>query len=125
MFKVFNPRQSFGKRAEDEACRFLEQNGYRVLARNVRDRFAEIDIVARDKDTVCFVEVKARGSDRFGLPQEAVLGRKQAKLCLAAEKFLADRGWTDAPSRFDVVAVFAEKEKLRCELIKDAFGARE
>ena len=122
---MFNQRQSFGQRAEEEACRFLEHNGYRIIARNVRSRFAEIDIVAREQDTVCFVEVKARSSDRFGLPQEAVFGKKQAKLCRAAESFLKERRLTEASSRFDVVAVFEEGKRLRCELIKDAFGTKE
>ena len=120
-----NEKQEFGRRAEEAACRFLRRSGYRVIARNVRSRFAEIDIVARDKDTLCFVEVKARRSDRFGLPQESVLGRKQVKLRMAAEAFLKDKGWQDAAGRFDVVAVFGDDEDLRCELIKDAFGARE
>ena len=122
---MFNQNQSFGRRAEEAACRFLRENGYRVVARNYRTRFAEIDIVAKDKDTVCFVEVKARSSAAFGLPQESVLGRKQAKICQAAVVFLKERGLLEARSRFDVVAVFADGEKLRCELIKEAFGLRE
>ncbi|CAG0930904.1 partial hypothetical protein, partial [Planctomycetaceae bacterium] len=63
---------AIGKQGEDEAAAFLEGKGYAVLERNYRCRYGEIDIVARDGRTVVFVEVKTRGSDRFGTPTASV-----------------------------------------------------
>ena len=65
-------RINLGKRGEDIAARFLLEKGLALIARNFRDKFGEIDIIAKDRETLVFVEVKTRRSHRFGLPQEAV-----------------------------------------------------
>jgi putative endonuclease len=70
--------QRFGRKSEEAAARFLEQAGYRVVARNWRHPLGEIDLIAYDGPTLVFIEVKARRSDRFGTAQEAVTRRKQA-----------------------------------------------
>ncbi|HEY3381900.1 MAG TPA: YraN family protein [Vicinamibacterales bacterium] len=117
-------RISLGKSGEDLACRELERRGYAILARRYRTRFGEIDIVARDGPTIVFIEVKARTSDRYGDPAEAVTLHKQAKVTAMAEDYLARRGLFGAPCRFDVVGViFAPDGKLRLEVIQSAFDA--
>ena len=111
----------FAKSAESRAREFLKNSGYRILSQNFRTKLGEIDIVARDKDTICFVEVKARHSDRFGLPQEAVSFIKQRQIAKAALTFLKDNDLLDKKARFDVVSVMLASEKPKIELIKDAF----
>ncbi|HAZ27012.1 TPA: YraN family protein [Candidatus Acetothermia bacterium] len=92
-----------GKGAEDLACRYLRDQGMRVVARNWRWRGGEVDIVVRDGPTLVFVEVKGRSGEGFGAPEEAVTRRKREHLWRSAQAFL---GATAAvPVRFDVVAV--------------------
>ena len=112
-------RISLGKAGEDCACRELERRGYAILARRYRSRLGEIDIVAREGETVVFVEVKARRSSRFGHPQEAVTWTKRAHMIKAALAYLKARRVGDRPIRFDVVAL--EGDKL--DYIRDAFEA--
>lgn len=112
---------SLGKNGENLAAEFLKQNGYRILARNFRTKLGELDIVALDKDTVCFVEVKARSSAAFGRPQEAVHPAKQRQIIKAALVFLQEKKLTDKFCRFDVAAVDFSKSQPRIEIIKNAF----
>ena len=98
-------RQNLGKTGEDIAARELERRGYAILARRYRTRYGEIDIVARDGETTVFVEVKARISDEFGSAAEAVTRPKQRRLACMASDYLARNQLSNAPSRFDVVAI--------------------
>ena len=100
-----DPRQSLGKLGEDLACRELLRRGYAILDRRYRTRVGELDIVARDGETVVFVEVKARGSGRWGAPAEAVGPLKRRRLAQMAADYLARRRLDRSPCRFDVVAV--------------------
>jgi len=106
---------------ENEAAAYLKANGYRILERNFRTPLGEIDIIALDKSVVCFVEVKARSSEDFGSPKEAVSSFKQRQIAKAALVFLKDRKLLDRSSRFDVVSVIMRGGKPEIELIKDAF----
>lgn len=112
---------SFGKTAETFAAGFLENNGYRILTRNYKNKFGEIDIIARQAQTVCFIEVKARLSQRAGAPTEAVTRAKQKQISKVALGFLQEKNWLDKKARFDVVAVNYEAETPLPTLIKDAF----
>jgi len=113
-----------GRFAEDTAAAFLGKRGYKVIARNYRGRFGEIDIVARQAATVCFIEVKARQSVAYGQPFEAVTAAKQSKIVKTAEQFLQERGWSDERVRFDVVSIVLADAEPRITLIQDAFGAQ-
>jgi putative endonuclease len=93
-----------GARAERRAEEFLLEKGMRILARNFRSRFGEIDLVAQDGETVVFVEVRSRTSERFGTPQETVTRPKRRRIILTAMAY-AQRLRLDAPLRFDVVAI--------------------
>jgi putative endonuclease len=110
-----------GKAGEERAAGLLRENGYRILATNYKTKFAEIDIIAKDKDTICFVEVKTRSQDSFGEPKEAVTAAKQRKIYLAALQFLKEKNSLDSKARFDVVSILDLEGKTRSEIIKNAF----
>ena len=115
-------RQSLGKMGEDLACRELCRRGYVVLARRYRTRLGEIDIVARDGDTIVFVEVKARKGGAFGGAGAAITAWKQRRVARIAADFLARRGCVDVPCRFDVVAIDFDAGRPRIEVFQDAFS---
>lgn len=99
-------QKTFGKLGEDCAAKFLEAQGYTIVARNFRIRSAEIDIIARRDDVLVFVEVKARSDIRHGLPSEAVTFRKQKKIIEAASVFLQNENFSECACRFDIVEVY-------------------
>ena len=84
---------------------------------------AEIDIIARDKDTICFIEVKTRRNTRKGLPREAVTWTKQNKIIQAALTYIQKAGLAESKARFDVIEVQQINEKFSFNLIKNAFQA--
>lgn len=99
-------RRARGRRGEEEAVRFLEEKGLRILERNFHDRDGEIDIIALEKDVLLFIEVKYRTSRRFGNPEEAVTAEKQRNICRTALYYLyKTRRGTQVPMRFDVISV--------------------
>jgi putative endonuclease len=114
--RAVNARAELGRSGEDAAVALLEASGYRILARNVRLPGGEIDVVAREGDTIVFIEVKARASASYGSAVSAVDARKRATLrALAADwlQIAAPR----AKARFDVVAF----DRGRATLRRDAF----
>ena len=118
-------RITLGKTGEDYACRELERRGYEILARRFRTRLGEIDIVAREDDTLVFIEVKARRSTRFGEPCEAVHWRKQQTIGRLAAEYVLRYGIGNARCRFDVVSViFGDGFRPRVEVLRNAFDGR-
>jgi putative endonuclease len=116
-------RKNFGDSAERVAALYLEQCGYTILARNVRTRAGEIDIVAADADGLAFVEVKARRGTAHGAPEEAITPRKQLQLVNLADAFMAEQtAFTGKPWRIDVVVMELDRagKVTRIELIKNA-----
>jgi len=116
---------SSGKISEEQASKFLESQGYRILFRNYKAQGSEIDIIAREKDTICFIEVKSRRSERFGSPQEAVTLAKQQKIARAASMFLQENDLQNKSCRFDVVAIIRQDGKEKFSLFRDAFVLNE
>ena len=100
-----HPTHLLGHRGEEVAARFLARRGMTIVARNLRSRLGEIDLVARDGATVVFVEVKARQDASGDPPQAAVDGRKRARLTRLALGYLARDRQGERRCRFDVVAV--------------------
>jgi putative endonuclease len=98
-------RQQLGFLGENLAVAELTRRGYAILDRRYRTRRGEIDIVADDGGTIVFVEVKARATGDFGGGAEAVTPSKQRRLVSMAIDYLARRGLTDRPCRFDVIAI--------------------
>ncbi|TXS94919.1 YraN family protein [Parahaliea aestuarii] len=90
---------------ENRAAEYLQQQGLRLVGRNIRYRGGELDIVALDGDTLVFVEVRARSNPRYAGAAASVDRRKQRKLQLAASLFLRSQPrWRNYPCRFDVIA---------------------
>jgi putative endonuclease len=112
---------SLGRRGEDLAARHLRRRGYTVLARNFRTAHAEIDLVALDRGTLAFVEVKTRTSDIAGTPEEAVGTDKQERIRHAAAAYAIAYRAGGRPIRFDVVAIIGAGRARRLELLKGAF----
>ncbi len=111
-----------GRLGEEAATRHLQRLGYRILARNYRRRFGEVDIVARHRGQLVFIEVKTRRSSRYGSPFEAVDRRKQRQLVLVARDYIARHHLEDEMARFDVVAVTGEADgRVHVEVLEDAF----
>src|SRR6476660_8190974 len=98
-------RIALGKTGEDLACHELERRGYAIVARRYRRRGGELDIVARDGDTMVFVEVKARIGRRFGEGVEAVTAVKRRRIVQLALDYVARHHLADCPCRFDVVSI--------------------
>ena len=98
-------RQQLGESGENLACRELGDRGYAILARRYRTRHGEIDIVARDGDTIVFVEVRVRTTGEFGSAAESVTPWKQRRVAAMAADYLARNHLTSRPCRFDVVAI--------------------
>ena len=98
-------RISRGHDGEEAAAAYLESNGYRIVERNFNCPWGEIDIVARQADTLAFIEVKARRHDRLGTGFESITRRKQRRLVLAAQEYLRQHGLQDSPWRIDAISV--------------------
>ena len=114
-----NNHREIGSRKEEEAARFLERKGYRILERNYRSRHGEIDLIALDGEVLCFIEVKYRGSHAAGSSGEGITPRKRGRIRSCAAAYLYDqRLGEDTPCRFD--AVLMDGAYLR--LVKDAFS---
>lgn len=111
-----------GRHGEDLACAHLERAGIEVLERNYRCRGGEIDIVARDGETVVFVEVKERGGSSHGSAVEAVTAEKRRRLVRAARLYAATHALLESPLRFDVVSIDQGPAGPRIRHDKDAFG---
>ena len=116
-----NRRQKFGEKGEAIAVRQLKKAGYKIIDTNYRTQLGEIDIIAKEKDTIVFVEVKARRSVHFGSPKQAVTLQKQKKISMVALYYLKTIGQSSAKARFDVVAVIENRDEPRVEIIKNAF----
>ena len=114
-------RQLLGKTGEDLACEEVVRRGYAVLARRYRRRGGEIDIIARDGHTVVFIEVKTRSGADYGAGGEAVGGLKRRRMAAVALDFLARHRMTEAPCRFDVVAIDVSGATAKIELFQNAF----
>ena len=114
----------FGEESERLAAKFLRQRGYLILARRFRTKLGEVDIVAKDKDALVFIEVRSRNSDEFGAPSESVNYKKQRHIIKSAFIYLAKHKLEDVDMRFDVISVLACREfgAIKIEHIKDAFG---
>ena len=118
---MLNKRQKFGKQGESLAVWYLKKNGYKILEQNYRTKLGEIDIIAREKKTLVFVEVKSRRSIRFGSPKWAVTPKKQRTISMVALSYLKNTKQTDAKTRFDVVTITSNQDEPRIEIIKNAF----
>lgn len=133
--RIINPREkqqgvegiqltphALGKSGEKVALRYLEDKKYKIVAENFRLFRGEIDIIAYDKNTLVFVEVKTRKSADFGLPEESVTGAKQEQIKKIAQGFLTKNNLHEIECRFDVVSLtLKEGKSYSIRHIKNAF----
>ncbi|MDJ0805555.1 MAG: YraN family protein [Gammaproteobacteria bacterium] len=108
-----------GNSAEQQARRHLERQGLKLLSTNYRCKRGEVDLIMWDRETLVFVEVRYRKSDRYGSAVETVTSLKQNRLIFAARQYLQENR-TDAPCRFDVVGITGRNAD-QVEWIKNAF----
>ncbi|MBT8355338.1 MAG: YraN family protein [Desulfofustis sp.] len=116
-------RINLGKRGEEVAAAYLRAKGYRIKARNYRQKTGEIDIICKDGDTHVFVEVKTRQHCEFGHPTEAVTRRKQMQISRTALLYLNIEELLDTPVRFDVIGVILKEWGPEISHIVGAFEA--
>ena len=113
-----------GNKGEEAAAQYLENHGYFIRERNYRAKTGEIDIIASKGDIVSFVEVKTRGSLRYGAPAEAVNYYKQRKIVRTAQSYIRYKGLQNYSYRFDVLEILAPKSgSMSFRLIENAFEA--
>lgn len=112
-------KRSLGNEKEELAVSYLKEQKAVILAQNFYFRGGEIDLIVKDGEYVCFIEVKYRKNTRFGAPEEAVTLSKQKKIIQGARYYLYKNKYpTDIPCRFDVISVYGEE----ITWIKDAFS---
>lgn len=114
-------RRKYGDKGEDYALEFLKTKGYKIVDRNYSSRFGEIDIIAVDDDTLVFVEVKTRWSNKFGRPEEAVTKSKLDKIIKTGGLYMKEKKIDmNVKQRVDVVAIDAPGKKIKSvRLIKN------
>ena len=111
-----------GEAGEKHIAKLLKRRGFRILERNFRSRFGEIDIIAENRQYILFVEVKTREKGGLVRPFEAITPAKQRRLLLTAEIYLAAHPVTTQP-RFDAAAVYTEQGKIVGEeYLENVFG---
>ncbi len=122
-FRKLSENAAIGRLGETHAADYLVRHGYEILEKNYRKQCGEVDIIARDRDTLVFIEVKTRRSSRYGTPHDAVDQRKQRQLSRIAQEYLVSHRLEDAVARFDVLGVTLDQQNrpIKVDLIKDAF----
>lgn len=105
---VNGEKKRLGAKGERKARWYLWRRGYKILERNYKNPFGEVDIIAKKGDVVAFIEVKTRLSDIFGAPSEAVNRERQRRYILAANYYYIGRE-PDCTVRFDIIEVYRGK----------------
>jgi putative endonuclease len=114
-------KRKLGDSGEDVAVSYLKARGYVILERNFRALRGEIDIIARDQDTLVFIEVKTASSRKFGSPETWVGRRKQLQIGKIAGLYLAREKKFDVNCRFDVISILITARNHHIQHFKDAF----
>ena len=118
-----NPSQTLGVLGEELAFHFLKKKGYKILLRNYESPMGEIDLIAKERGALVFIEVKTRSSEAMGLPVESVTHFKRHQIVKSAQYYVRRYGIHQVPCRFDVVSVLIPKDgEPALEIIEDAFG---
>ena len=121
--RMTRDRVILGKTGEDLACEELERRGYAILARRYRRRGGELDIIAREGNTMVFVEVKTRGGRAFGGGADAVTPLKRRRMTQMALDYMARQHLADCPCRFDVVSIRFDRGCASIDVFQNAFDA--
>ena len=119
-------KRKLGNEGEKLAIHFLKKKGLEILEHSYSNKVGEVDIIARNREHLYFIEVKSRKSKRFGPPTEAVDVKKQYQISKAALWYLQSKRLTSTPCRFDVIAIeYDENDKPQIEWIQNAFELNE
>lgn len=119
---MLNNRQRLGQKGENLAALFIRDKGYNIIVRNYRCKIGEIDIIAKDNDTLVFIEVKTRSNLAFGSPATAITAKKQRQISRTAQNYLASKHLFNTPARFDVISIILPAGgENQIELITNAF----
>lgn len=111
----------FGKFGEDLAGKYLTKKGYKVIERNFRNRYGEIDIIAHLKNYIVFIEVKTRKNSYYGRPSEAVDYRKQQKIIMLANNYINYKYLHHMQPRFDIIEIISDGKQFNVNHLENAF----
>lgn len=114
------PHLQTGEKGENIACEFLTNKDFIIIEKNWRFKRTEIDIIAKHKKTIVFIEVKTRSKIQFGYPEVSVGAKKQKDICIAANHYLETNN-LDYKVRFDIIAIHRIPNNWEIEHIEDAF----
>lgn len=113
-------KKSKGKWGEETALAYLRKQNYSILEVNWRFKKLEVDIIARDSDTIVFIEVKTRSSSEYGEPESFVSLKKQRFIISAANQYIIEKN-LDADVRFDIISILTENSETDIKHLPDAF----
>ena len=109
-----------GKKGEELASKYLQENGYEIIEKNYRWKRYEIDLIVKKEPFLVFIEVKTKTNTTYGLPEDDVTPKKAAQVIAAAEEYIYETGWKKE-IRFDIVAVIIKGDLVQIEHILDGF----
>jgi putative endonuclease len=116
-----NLKQDLGRYGEDQAAIYLQDRGYEIIDRNWRSPVGEIDLVAKDKDRLVFIEVKTRNGSGFGHPFEAITANKVARMRRMVAEWCLAKQVSGVKVRLDAVAVLMTGGRVHIEHLKEVF----
>ena len=105
-------RHETGRVGEEVACDYVKKLGYEIIEKNYRNKMGEIDIIAKDKNEIVFIEVKSRSNINYGYPCEAVNYKKKRKITNVAKYYILDNSLEDISVRFDVIEIYLTDKKI-------------
>ncbi len=114
-------KQVIGRIGEQKALKWYTDRKYKLLSMNYKSRFGEIDIIAKIKNTVVFIEVKTRSNDKFSKASDAVDFKKREKIKKTALMYISSNDLNDEFIRFDVAEVYYKDNEYDINIIEDAF----
>lgn len=114
-----------GREGEQLACDYLVKQNIHIIERNISYKFGEIDIIAKDKEVLCFIEVRSRLSCQFGRPEATVGPKKQSQIIRAASAYLQSNFKKPPICRFDVIAITGFSAQIEIKYLKNAFGVQQ
>ena len=121
MSKLSDYRKQVGNKGESLAEDYIKRKGYKIIQRNYRCRLGEIDIIAKDDDTIVFIEVRTKQNENFGSPQGSVTSTKKSKISKTALSFIQEKNLSGYSYRFDFIAITFSQGKPNIEHIENAF----
>jgi putative endonuclease len=114
-------KKELGSRGEEIAARYLKEKGYRILTRNYRNRYGEVDIICTYEQSIIFVEVKTRTSTSFGSPEESITRSKREHIRKVALTYLESYSYPFKEVRFDVIGILMDGNEPRINHLVAAF----